>query len=296
MFSEAEAKASQVLAALERGDDPREFNRELRAFVWTLMVRTRALRSQFKSVTERIAESFTARRWDDADTRKALSQRAHQELDRQIQEIISGLPEYRRPWARIVFQQSGMLEAAHRLCDRRMQELDFGKECAQVIDVMRKLDVFETSAKNGQVKGLAQLLREDHLPESFSSVHWQLLEFDADSLILGDSCLVALSQSGEVASLMRLGWDNWQVLYLPISPTKVLFGRRMEQCDTLLADAINRASAELSYAGFYASTNDPRHSNLVEFIGRQNFLVAEHEIETMVTETGIGAAPGKLIP
>lgn len=68
-FATAETRFADVLAAIESGDSPQLHQKELREFIWTLVVRTRAFRQQFAQFSgdllEKVLESAAFAPGDD---------------------------------------------------------------------------------------------------------------------------------------------------------------------------------------------------------------------------------------
>ena len=118
-------------------------------------------------------------------------------------------------------------------------------------------------AKDAHIKALANMMEEQKAPPWFKPARWELIEFEEQAVILGDSCMFAVSRNGIPCSILRAAKD-WQSIYFPISSSQVLIAHQYEKTFLLTLEEINKASAEIAYSYIYASHLD----RILEFSGQ----------------------------
>ena len=102
-------------------------------------------------------------------------------------------------------------------------------------------------------------------------------------IILSDACGFAVSENGQCGSLIRFG-QSWAEIYIPISRTQVLVGKRNDKSPNLGHHQINCASAELSFSHIYASKLTTEVRDLVPLIGIADPVMDREEIGKVVEE------------
>jgi hypothetical protein len=148
-------------------------------------------------------------------------------------------------------------------------------------DMVGSQGLVASSAKTGQVRGLAGLLNAGAAPDSFRPVAWHLLSCSGGHYVLGDSCVMARAEDGSLGSLVKAG-RNWSEVYLPISSRQVLAGARA-QTDPSLADAdINRGSATFALRYVYTSSIAPGIGGLQALIETGEPVMSQDELAQLV--------------
>ena len=128
------------------------------------------------------------------------------------------------------------------------------------------------------------MLPANRVPDSFVPSGWDVRAYTPGAVVLGDSCLVAVSTKGDIGSLMRFGADDWETLYLPISYSQVLVAKRGTGTNELQLDELNLASVRLSYSHFYASHASDQIAALASEIREAEFAVSDQELNEMAAE------------
>jgi hypothetical protein len=150
-------------------------------------------------------------------------------------------------------------------------------------DIFRNQESLGSAAEQGQIKGLNQLLETKKTPDSFSPSYWRFYKVDRQPMILGDSCIVAVTAEGNACSLLQSN-SNWETIYLPISRSSVLMAGRSEADSVLEPEEINRASAELSCSYVYCSEVSDFVRTLAPLIGSRAPILSDQEISDIVAD------------
>lgn len=280
-FARAEYQYAQALTAIERGEEIENHRDSLRELVWTLAIRTRALRRQFTetvgNLTNQMVESVRSQSAQDA-----LVEHFRVQLLEKFEEESSILTPELQAAAKHDFERSelhrNMLHALEDLMRSPLPHLVFG----HMRDMMRTQGVLEKAVEDGQVQGLSRLLEDVRVPSSFSPAQWGLYEVEpSQALILGDACVVAVASEGKVCSLFQSN-NTWETLYLPIFPSRVLVAGRHSLGTLWQQEEINRASAELSSSHIYCSETTETTRSLASLIGKKAMFLSEEEISGLV--------------
>lgn len=283
-FEKAEQQYSQALSAIESGGKIEDYRDTLRELVWTLAIRTRALRHQFTetvaNLTNKIVESVSSRSAQDT-----LIEGVRARLLGKFEEELSILPSELRAAARRDFERSKlhdeMLQAIEDLVRSPFPQVAFGR----IRDMMRTQGVLEKAVEDGQIQGLSRLLNETRVPESFLPAQWELCKVEPpQAFILGDTCVVAVTGEGRACSLLQSN-DTWEILYLPISRSRVLVAGRHILGTLWQPEEINRASAELSSSHIYCSEATDVTRGLASLIGNKAVFLSDAEISE-IAESG----------
>ena len=275
-FAAAESRFGAVLQALDRGEGATDHSDTLRALTWTLAIRTRALRKQFAETADqlvaRLAESASSE-----EAREAFAREFRGQFDVLIDEMLAKLPIHQRELLKIPLVR----ELLMNLGEQHARSFDLRGLMVKFIAVVRSQESLSQSARKGQIRGLAQLLGEKGVPNSFAPSHWSVRCVAPGRLILGDGCVVAASESHAAGSLFRLG-NSWPSLYLPICPSALLVGKLNPADPELELEQVNRASAELSWSHIYSCRIDEQEAYLAHLVGSGAAFLTAEELSAVV--------------
>lgn len=241
-FAKMESTFSTALNEIEAGGSTRSHEDILRQMVWTLAFRTRAFRDQFSGKVGRLMSAVL----DSEELFRGFQTIA----ERQLSEI---KPVELQADMRAAFAKAGLFEKSMAVLRSGIGEM-------------------EDAAERGQIEGLAALLGTNQVPSAFAPLDWKIYSVDSGSLILGDFCVLCWKDDGRLGPLVV---KDWQTLYIPISPTKVLAASRQGSIPHRTAEELNVASAALSSNYFYCSeATDPLQA-LAASIGSMASLLVE---------------------
>ena len=232
-----------------------------------MFIRTHAVRQTFTNTGRRFLDKLA-----ESATENRIKNSARRMLD---ERMAKATPHLTSPQRRVLskrLRQNPGFDAA--LKDIREQ---IGPAVAAVQERLPE------ASKDGQIQGLARLLDEAHVPETFDPHHWELRQISSGRFILGDCCAFAQSESGEHGSILRFQKD-WAAVFLPISPTTLLVGARDTAPPSIDVDQINRVSASLSERFVYSSSVDECVGALPQRIGSASALLSDDEHDAIVDE------------
>lgn len=152
--------------------------------------------------------------------------------------------------------------------------------CEQVFNAAEPRGM-EKAAARGQIEGLKETLASSSVPESFSPHSWTVHRVNG-RLILGDGCVFVRTRSGRVASLI-LAKQDWEYVYLPVSPSSILVGSRTDGRAPVDAEELNDYSAGLSWTHFFSSTMDASIRARARSIGGLASQSVERELSALVS-------------
>jgi hypothetical protein len=270
----------RVLQLLDQGESPNRHADVLRELVWTLAIRTRALRKQFAKTADNLLARLVASASSTA-ARGVLARHFQSQFDELMDRFVADLPPAKQAVARGVLGLPAVREQLIGLGVEYLHSPDSQALLANLVEVVRAQDRLSRSATDGQIRGLAQLLGQRRAPESFAPSDWSIEAVAPRRLVLGDGCVVACSDAGEATSLLRVS-QTWRSIYLPISPSTLLVGARSSAGAELQLEDMNRLSAELSWSHIYSSQADELERGLAERISSGAFILTEDELSELV--------------
>ncbi|MEP7011119.1 MAG: DUF4238 domain-containing protein [Acidobacteriota bacterium] len=267
-LSEFETRFSIALSEIDQEATVKGREETLRQLIWTLAIRTRAVRDQFDRFIGDLLGAAANSFQSESGTRVLMK------------EIESRLPELLGPE---LTSLDSVGPQADSLLAQVQQMLESGLPQRVFFDTLGE-EFREDSrlSQQGQLKGLARVIEIGGAPESFRPTGWEIFDFKDHEIVLGDGCIVATIADGQTASLLRPN-GAWENIYLPISPSRVLAAGR-ENPPAPLADAINRASAELSVSQFFCSSASAAAPNLVSRIGQRAVILDEVDMQEMFAD------------
>ena len=142
---------------------------------------------------------------------------------------------------------------------------------------------FQEAARSGQIGGLKKLLTESAQPvaNNFRPDRWLVLRF-RENVVLGDSCVVAVSADGSSGTYFNRS-ETWIQLYLPVSSNTVLFADRgsiTQPWDD--ARRLNAASASHSTTHIYSAQRNPDLESLQLAIGTRDAVLDEEQVDQLI--------------
>lgn len=274
-FAEAEGHFARALLSIEGGAPIREHEDTVKQLIWTLAVRTRALRQQFAALAHGLADTLIETSRSSQDM---MAQYMRSEFLSLMEKEFSTLPPEEQTAASAAISapeaREEILEAIEGLMRSPLPQLFFD----QFRDILQDQGM-QRVAEGGQVKGLGRLLGDKKAPDSFSPSYWHLHRVDPHPLILGDSCAFAVRTDGRLGSLLPGNRNvKWETIYLPISPHTALVAARRKPTYLLGPEEINRASAGLSWSHIYSSVLNDAVRTMAAAIGSIAPILSEEEI------------------
>jgi hypothetical protein len=278
MFASAEARFSLALSSIDKGDSALNHAETLRELVWTLVVRTRALREQFTDTFDQFLDT-AARSVMSSDAQDALARHMRANLDSVLENAISSLPPIEGVDTKSLFADPAFKDDLRRSAEDLVGMVPV--LFSQFLGGIRDQDLLVKTSEEGQIKGLKKLLESGKLPETFSPAYWEIYNVEPQRLILGDGCIVAIGEDGSVGSILGSG-ITWQSVYLPISASEVLVARQDVPGALLSPREINAASAALSSSYIYASQVDDSVLEMAREIGKGEVFLSKDQISEIV--------------
>ncbi len=223
-LANAEGQFGALLLALDRGDPAENYSEDLRLFVWTLAVRTSAVRGQLGgAVNDFFEQMATAITPDQAQA--ALLERLDVQLDGPLEDELREFPVQQQAVIRNFLRTPVVRQQVLRLAGEQFRSTDIAGVFRWMLRDLRNRNIAATASKRGQIRALWSSLERGGAPASFRPDYWCVYESSASDLVLGDGCVFATSEEGTVGSLFRFG-QAWNAIYFPISPSKFLVGTR----------------------------------------------------------------------
>lgn len=264
-----ETAQSGIIRRIEAGDDPNDYSSEISELVWTLAIRTNALRSSFANSGQQMIDALSesAQSPDAAGAMKAeVSMLAAKEIDR----LFPGLSPA---------QMSQLITQLHV----QLEQLDVGEEVRGMLDkASREIDLLD-SAQSGQIRGITGILDSPLQPKLFKSLRWTLVEFVEDCLILGDACVFAWDDTEQEPTFPNYS-KTARDIYLPLSPRLALVGQVDASMPTLPLETINEASASISCDAVFANRVGNREADYSKLIGRRAVMLRELDARRMARD------------
>jgi hypothetical protein len=275
-LSEVERVQAQALDAVEKGDAPEHHARALRHLIWTLAVRTRALRDQYADAMTVLLDSIQSSARDPAANR-ALVAMADRQFDQTIADQIAKLPPEMQPRARVILDTPEVRASVRAQLLRAINDLDVEAFIGWLRSQAKGQFNIDGSVADGHVRGIAKLLDRDDAPSGFRPPHWLVVRRPIGTFVLGDCCVWAAGPNSQGSAVLGLG-DKLHAVYLPISSRAVLVAS-FRPIESPPSDAdINAASVSYGYHVFFASRRTDDEAALVPSLGTGTPLLSAVEI------------------
>jgi hypothetical protein len=281
-LANAEGRFGALLLALDRGEAAENYSEDLRLFVWTLAVRTSAIRGQLGvAVNDLFDQMATTITPDQAQT--AVLERLDVALDGALEDELRKFPVQQQAIARNNLMVPEIRQQIFRLGGALVRSTDVAGMFRWMLRELCSQNIAASASKDGQIRGLSSRLASGMAPDSFSPDYWYIYESTTTDLVLGDGCVFATAENGSVGSLFRLG-QSWNAMYCPISPSKFLVGTWSLTNSVLSASEINKISAELSFSYIYARSDGEAERSLAQRIGSTAPFISQEDLTRLVSE------------
>ncbi len=279
-FAKSEALMKPVVRALIDGEDASAFVKELAAFVYLLAVRTRALRIQMAdSTTDVAAELFGEENLENIN--KALRKEAELMYDRELGRFLASLPKSQRKSVLKRARREFPKERFLREADSALARLN-SAAILQLFKCMTEAIDFQTAVESGQLQALTKLLMTDKTPDPLLRATWELVVDASADFVLGDSCVLASNSHGDFGSLLRFGAQEWDQLYLPLTPRHLLVARKTARQSLSTPGEINSLSALLAENAIFSSSKNVETEELAKQIGSGDSLINKSQIKELI--------------
>jgi hypothetical protein len=267
-----EERTVSVLAAIDNGDDPNRHAQDLEELIWILFVRTRSLRNRIL-MTEKILREALLAELTSPKNKQKLRRIMLPKLEEQIRSIAQTLSTK---------QRRQLLANRHQMMAKTPLD-HFAKEAAENFS-NRWVTVVEQEIEKGHLRGIRGLLDSPTEQKGFLGINkWTLHSFEPAGLLLGDSCAFVY-EDGAIRHLEKVSSRvTSSSVYLPISSSRLLLGRRTGNDALLPFGEINAASIRQSTEMFFGSKLDDGATRLTSDIGMSAIMLSAEEMHEMVT-------------
>ena len=292
-FVPLESRAGTFLRSIDGGEPVESWSEVAREFVYTLGVRTDALRAQVAEAGDRLLDQLAAST-ETSDAKRAARSALHARLDTrleaEIDNFLGRVPEPFRALAAKRLQEPAVRAFVEAGVRKLADSVDLSAIYRAMLEAAKSEVDFYEAAEDGQITALQKLLRSA-VPSSFCPEHWGVVSLAPGTFVLGDCCVFATSEDGETGSLLRFV-RSLREIYAPISDSRVLVAKRTPGPSALDADAINSASARLSSAFILAADDSLRVVELSETIGSGTAVLGGAEIANVARNSWVGLEEG----
>lgn len=279
-FAAAETRFADVLSRIDSGESPQRYHKELREFSWTLVARTRAFRQQFAQffdgLLERVLESAARPQRGDR-----LTQELAASFSVAWEQHMGKLPPSEQAEVRRGLALVGLGDDARAISSTFLGSPLARQFCEQFLNAAPP-GAMEKASARGQIEGLQKALASSSVPEWFKPHRWTVHRTDG-KLILGDGCVFVRTGTGRISSLI-LAREDWEQVYLPVSPSSILVGSRTDHSALVDTEELNDYSAGLSWTHFFSSTMAAPISARARAIGNIASQLIETEISALVSQ------------
>ena len=143
-----------------------------------------------------------------------------------------------------------------------------------------------TVARDAHVKGLTQSLSPEARLDYLSALEWHIVDGNDASFILPDYVCLGFDQDGRAGSLFDIGGEELAGAYMPISPSRMLVGRKGEGAFNL--SRFNDIAAPFCFAMFVSSQSSDALNALAPAIGSSALTRIEEGLAEAVSEIRAG--------
>jgi hypothetical protein len=280
-FFKQETHTASILDAIEAGENPANYDVDLRHWVHTLAYRTRHIRDAFAEGADDLLNEMAS----SADSDRA--QRARQayldaNLDRILLNVLSNLPRDQRN--NILAALKKAPDGWHNLRVYAMQyvsQVDLGKETKELLLKIRPFAETEKAAKKGQIGGLSRILNAEPHETPITIDTWHVVRADPSLFILGDCCVFCVDEHSAAYPLPAAP-KSFKELYLPLSQHCVVVGLRGSSQPMLPTEQINLSAAKVSRDMLFAARLDASTQGLSKVIGTSSSYFRGDSVHEMV--------------
>lgn len=275
-LSDFEGLYGTIFRDLAEGRDPNELASELKRMVRDLALRTSSFRLRLRETL-----ALTLQRVGELPSDRQIEERILIEfesnpgkfLEEPLRKLMKGMP-IKPEW---LLKSRIFLWLVKRAL-RRLLPKHFRAIHQKAVEGIRQGDVAQRIVQDVQ---LCKLVEISPLLDRFDPSSWRVCSTPPRSLILGDSCVVAVNSAGEAGALFRFG-TRWDSAYLPLSHSSYLVAISCETSRVLDFEELNKASAQIATAEVYScrwTTLEEKFENLV---GTGDFVISSEELDTAI--------------
>jgi len=290
-LASVEGRWAATLTRIDALDDPGIHSEPLREFVWTLALRGKALRDQFSGFARRMIEE-AAKPEHAALFRSSLQQHALRDFDQILESALNQLPKPQADAVRNAMSATPELRSLLiQQILKMMEASDYSRMISSAASSKSVRAAFESATAAGQVRGLGSIVVDGHVsvPDVFRPARWAVLHFPDEEIVLGDSCVVAVSQDNESGTWLSKS-STWRQIYVPISRHSVLLADRQGDALPWGASDINRASCEVSTNQVFSGAANEGIRSLAQSIGLRDAPMSDDALRELVSASMKGSA------
>jgi hypothetical protein len=288
-FTDLEPGFAACLKALDEG--PRLCDGEmeiLTLLVWTLAVRTRAIRMELLELYDLLMEELEGM-LAGPEGADLLLDFWRRNLPTLVADDLRNAPLWQRWIAKGLLKTERGRGWLVSLLEHELRSQRLGPNLVPFFRAARDREIVLKAAADGQHRGLHHLVESEEVPSHFSPDGWTLSRHQG--LILGDTCVVSINGDNVAASVTK-HHDDWTTCYLPMDPGTLLVGHATPARHSLATSEVNGASAALSHSHFWASSYQAELHELAQVIGTGTPLFSAEERRTLILESFRGSPTG----
>lgn len=173
-FANVEDRFSALLQSLDQGELPENLAEDLRLFIWTLAVRTRAVRDQLGGTANVLFDQMATTITPD-QALPAVLEWLDLQFDRVIkdtlQDLLKEVPAPQREVIQNVLSMPDVRQHLLHLSRDQARSTDVGGIFRWMLREFRNQNHVAVSSKGGQIRSLSSLLEKGKAPESFRPDH-----------------------------------------------------------------------------------------------------------------------------
>ena len=265
-----------VFRELDLGRDPNEISDQLKGMVRNFALRTASFRTQLPEYLHGLIRNVGA-----VPTDEQIEQRALLELDRNprkfleapLRKFLPGSPKL----AEWLLGSRVFLWFMKRLL-RKLLAPYFRSKHQLAVQTMARDKIPQQLVQNLQLK---RLLESAPMLDRFNPAKWRVCRATPGSILMGDSCVIAVNSIGEAGALFRFG-TKWDSVYMPLSHSSYLVALSCETSRVLEPEEVNRASAQVAMDEIYSSRWTEVEEGLSRLVGTGDFVASSAETDKAV--------------
>jgi hypothetical protein len=144
-----------------------------------------------------------------------------------------------------------------------------------------------TVARDAHVKGLTQSLSPEARFAYLAALEWHIVEGNDASFILPDFVCLGFDEEGRAGSVFDIGGEELAAAYMPLSPSRMLVGRRKGESAFDLS-RFNDIAAPFCFATFVSNQSNDALRALATSIGTLALARIDEGLAEAASEIGAG--------
>lgn len=265
-----------IFEELDLGRDPNEISVQLKGMIRNFALRTASFRARLPEYLHHLIQNVGA-----VPTDEQIEQRALLELDRNprkfleapLRKFLPGSPKL----AEWLLGSRVFLWFMKRLL-RKLLAPFFRSKHQLAVQTMARDKIPQQLVQNLQLK---RLLESAPMLDRFNPAKWRVCRATPGSILMGDSCVIAVNSIGEAGALFRFG-TKWDSVYMPLSHSSYLVALSCETSRVLEPEVLNRASAQVAMDEIYSSRWTEVEESLSRLIGTGDFVASSAETDKAI--------------